>query len=67
LKGLLQMRRITFAIRFVRVRGFEPPWAYAHTDLNRARLPDSATPACCDRSSRFGTTVNEEYGEQAWI
>ena len=29
----------------VRVRGFEPPWACAHTDLNRARLPDSATPA----------------------
>src|SRR3712207_7261824 len=21
------------------MRGLEPPWAYAHTDLNRARLP----------------------------
>ena len=32
----------------VRVRGFEPPRAFAHRDLNPARMPSFATPACAE-------------------
>lgn len=38
----------------VRVRGFEPPRAFAHRDLNPARLPSFATPAWCLRGLRNG-------------
>src|SRR5207249_10194811 len=31
------------SLRGVGDRGFEPRWAQAHTDLNRARLPSSAS------------------------
>ena len=30
----------------VRVRGFEPPRPFGHRDLNPARIPSFATPAC---------------------
>ena len=42
----------------VRVRGFEPPRALAHRDLNPARLPSFATPACCGRDDPRNRSSN---------
>ena len=47
----------------VRVRGFEPPRAFAHRDLNPARLPSFATPA----SGGPDDPRNQSSNPRAWV
>jgi hypothetical protein len=45
----------------VRTRGFEPPRACAHSDLNAARIPDSATSAYAPELSPIPSYIQEIF------